>query len=273
MLSLTILCDNNTKIDNYLYGEPGLSFWIECGGKRILFDTGYSDVFIKNAALLRIDLTQTDMLVYSHGHNDHTWGTHALVALFDRMGTAAKPRLVAHPRVFENKASDGHIIGTMMRAEALSNYFDVTLSAEPLELAPGLWWLGEIPASVTRRAAVGHIDECGAQHPDFCVDDSALAYKGRGGLVIITGCSHSGICNIVEQARNVTGEERIADIIGGMHLLGRPASELDSIAAYFKSAGVRALRPCHCTDMAAKAALARTFPVAECGAGTKLEFE
>ena len=272
MLSLTILCDNNTIIDNYLLGEPGLSFWIECGGRRFLFDTGYSDVFIRNAAQMKIDITQADALIYSHGHNDHTWGTHALVTLFDRMGTAAKPRLVAHPRVFENKTADGHVIGTMMKAEALSNYFDIRLSPEPLELAPGLWWLGEIPELATKRGAVGYIAEGGAERDDFCLDDSALAYKGTDGLVIITGCSHSGICNITEHARNVTGESRVADIIGGMHLLGCHEPDMEGIIGYFKSAGVRRLHPCHCTDLAAKAALSRAFPVEECGSGTRLKF-
>ena len=71
-MKLTILCDNNTMIDQYYLGEPALSFYIEEGDQRLLFDTGYSDVFLRNAASLQIDLTQPMDIVLSHGHNDHT---------------------------------------------------------------------------------------------------------------------------------------------------------------------------------------------------------
>ena len=74
MFQLTVLADNNTIIDKYLLGEPALSFYIEYDNKKILFDTGYSDVFISNAAKLGISLKDLDFIVLSHGHNDHTGG-------------------------------------------------------------------------------------------------------------------------------------------------------------------------------------------------------
>ena len=77
-MKLTVLCDNYTIIDRYLLGEPALSFYLEDNGSTILFDTGYSDVFIKNAETLGIDLSETPMIVLSHGHNDHTRGLSAL---------------------------------------------------------------------------------------------------------------------------------------------------------------------------------------------------
>lgn len=272
MLDLTILTDNNTIIDRYYLGEPGLSFWLECGGKKFLFDTGYSDVFIRNAALMGIELTRMDGLIYSHGHNDHTWGTHSLVALFDRLAVERRPLLVAHPLAFENKVHGRLTIGVMMGAEALGNYFELALSAEPRELAPRLWWLGEIPAAVTPRRAVGKIKDSRGERDDYCLDDSALAYAGEDGLVIITGCSHSGICNIIERARDVTGERRVADVVGGFHLLSCSGGEMAEISAYMKMVGVTRLHPCHCTDFAAKAALARDFSVAEGGVGLRLNY-
>lgn len=71
-MRLTVLVDNNTLIDRYLIGEPGVSYLIEYDGQKILFDTGYSDVFLKNAQTLKIDLTSIDSIVFSHGHNNHT---------------------------------------------------------------------------------------------------------------------------------------------------------------------------------------------------------
>ena len=73
-MKLTVLVDNNTFIDKYFYGEPGLCFYIEDGTERILLDTGYSDLFIRNAKKLGIDLSSLTKVVISHGHDDHTGG-------------------------------------------------------------------------------------------------------------------------------------------------------------------------------------------------------
>ena len=73
-MKLTILTDNTTRIDEYYLGEPGVSYYIEDGERKILFDTGYSDVYLQNAKKLGIDLKQVDTVVLSHGHNDHTRG-------------------------------------------------------------------------------------------------------------------------------------------------------------------------------------------------------
>ena len=73
-MKLKVLVDNNTYIDEYFVGEPAASYYIECDNKRILFDTGYSDVVIKNAVKMGIDLKLLDYIVISHGHDDHTRG-------------------------------------------------------------------------------------------------------------------------------------------------------------------------------------------------------
>lgn len=72
-MKLTVLVDNNTLIDRYFVGEPALSFFIEVGGENILFDTVYSDAFLKNAERMGINLRELDVVVLSHGHVDHTW--------------------------------------------------------------------------------------------------------------------------------------------------------------------------------------------------------
>ena len=73
-MKLTVLIDNNTYIDEYYIGEPALSYYIEDENERLLFDTGYSDAFIRNAQAMNIDLSAISTLILSHGHNDHTGG-------------------------------------------------------------------------------------------------------------------------------------------------------------------------------------------------------
>jgi len=90
--------------------------------------------------------------------------------------------------------------------------------------------------------------------------------------VIATGCSHAGICNIVEYAREVCGDARVRDIVGGLHLLEAQAERLDATTAWLGALGLEALHACHCTDFAAKAALARTLPLREVGSGLRLDY-
>ena len=73
-MEITFLVENNSRIDRYLLAEPALSIFIETEGKKILFDCGYSDVFIKNAWKLSVNLENITDIVISHGHDDHTGG-------------------------------------------------------------------------------------------------------------------------------------------------------------------------------------------------------
>lgn len=280
-MKATVLVDNTTLIDRYFLGEPGLSVLIEADGQRVLLDCGYSGVFIENARRMNLDLYHLDWLVLSHGHLDHTWGLTDLAKLYTEASINAvehrRPTLLAHPRAFETRLADKcPEIGSIMGPDKLARHFGLELDAQPRWLSEHLVWLGEIP----RRFGFEDcgpmerllVDDAGNTVPDTLVDDSALACVTDQGLVVITGCSHSGICNIVEQAREVTGVSRVADVLGGFHLLDAPEPRLADTATYLGSLGLRALHACHCTDLAAKMALARTCPLVETGSGTMLDY-
>ena len=107
-MKLTVLVDNNTLIDQYLLGEPAVSYYIEDEDEKILFDTGYSDVFIHNAEKLHINLADITKIVFSHGHNDHTGGFHFLIDQYD----LSHVELLSHPDVFKSKIESGENIGS-----------------------------------------------------------------------------------------------------------------------------------------------------------------
>ena len=90
-MELTVLVDNNTLIDRYFKAEPGLSLLIETQGTRVLFDTGYSDLFLTNAQKMNKDLSQLDFLVISHSHLDHTWGLDPFVRYLTERGIEQQP--------------------------------------------------------------------------------------------------------------------------------------------------------------------------------------
>ena len=105
-MKITILTDNNTIIDRYFIGEPGFSAYIEDGNIKILFDLGYSDVFLRNAQKMRINLSALDFVAVSHGHCDHTWGLEFLIRYYAEQEFEKvkykRPKLIAHPKTFKS---------------------------------------------------------------------------------------------------------------------------------------------------------------------------
>jgi 7,8-dihydropterin-6-yl-methyl-4-(beta-D-ribofuranosyl)aminobenzene 5'-phosphate synthase len=280
-LSLTILIDEATPSDNLFVGEFGLSFFIESGEKKILFDTGSSGAFLANAGMMGIGLRDLDYVVLSHGHDDHTGGlvpfaSHLAVPESTTFPTKV-PELVAHPRCFCPKPK-GWVQNTgspLSEAEA-ERHFAVNLSEKPAWITDDLVFLGDIPRRFPfERTDPGErriVLPDGSVEPDHLRDDSALAFRSGTGLVIITGCSHSGICNITEYAREVCREQRVAGIVGGLHLLSSKPERLVSTGKYLNRLHITSLYACHCTSPEAKITLAKYCPLRETHVGIRLEW-
>ena len=280
-LSLSVLVDNTTLTDQYFKGEPGLSFILETKEKKILFDTGYSDAFLANAEKMGISLRDLDYVVLSHGHLDHTGGLVPLASYLTEAKVNTTPHkvptLIAHPRCFYPRPKSPLLnIGSIMSEAEVRRQFTVNLSDKPIWITEDLVFLGAIPRKFsfertdpgTRKIVLPD----GSTEPDLLLDDSALAFRSDAGLVIITGCSHAGICNITEYARDVCGEHQVVDIIGGLHLLSPEPSRLKKTAEYLRHLQLKSLHACHCTSLLSKIVLAGYCPVQEVGTGMKLEW-
>lgn len=201
----------------------------------------------------------------SHGHADHFA---ALGAFLEARGEALP--LVAHPDVFRKRAlifPDGRRVDIEQlsppeRLETLGA--ELTLTAEPRQLAPGLFSSGEI-ARVTPfeegRFPTAHIEEDGEWQPDRFRDDQGLVARlGGKGLVVITGCAHAGIINTTKHAQAITGEDRVHAIIGGFHLTGAPRAVIESTIQEMGKLSPSLIVPMHCTGFEAKCAFAREMP-------------
>ena len=267
-MKLTVLVDNNTFIDKYFYGEPGLSFYIEDGFEKILFDTGYSELFIRNAKKLGVDLSALTKVVLSHGHDDHTGGLPHLLEGFD----TSLLEILAHPDTFAEKRRGDLLTGSPVSEETLRERSCLHLSKTPVMISEHITFLGEIPITQefeqrpemdTRKTPDGYV-------PDFILDDSALVYEQKSGIYIITGCSHSGICNICAYAKELF-EKPILGIIGGWHMK-KVDSHTEKTIEYLKQNNITDLYPCHCTSFVVKAAVHQAIPVHEVGVGLKIEW-
>jgi 7,8-dihydropterin-6-yl-methyl-4-(beta-D-ribofuranosyl)aminobenzene 5'-phosphate synthase len=266
-MKLTVLTDNNTYIDQYYLGEPAVSYYIEDGDEKVLFDTGYSDVFIRNAKALHIDLNKISKVVFSHGHNDHTGGFKFLSSQYN----LSRVGLVAHPDVFHEKRFGEENIGFDMHNAQINTICNLTFSKLPVSISENMIYLGEIPElhSFEAREAIGKQKAGDVFCDDYVLDDSALVYNGRNGIFIITGCSHSGICNIIEYAKEVCNNHNVLGIIGGFHLFDID-TRLKSTIQYFIDNNIADLYPCHCVSFKVKAEIDRFIPIHEVGVGLEI---
>ncbi len=278
-MELTILVDNNTLLDKYLFGEPGLSIFINDEKIKVLFDLGYSHAFLINACKLGIGLRNIDYLVLSHSHLDHTWGLPHLVRHFTEAKIEGleykRPTLITHPDTFISRRLDKYDeVGSIVSKKQMTKHFELKLSKKPVWINERLVFLGEIERNndFESQEPIGQVIRNGVMEDDYVIEDSAMAYKTEDGIVIITGCSHSGICNIIEKAISVTGEDRIVDIIGGFHLQNPSEKQLKGTLEYMEKLGPKNVHACHCTDFASKIALAKHVNILEAGCGLKLKY-
>lgn len=276
-MQLRVLVDNNSLIDRYFLAEPGLSFYINDDGHELLFDLGYSDIFYQNGIKMGLNLVGVSDVIISHGHLDHTWGLDPFVRIlnelqFENRGVK-KPRLIAHPEAFTSVLGEGTSeFGSLMSQDKLAKHFDLHLSTKPVWVTPRLVWLGEIPRKFDFENLQKFGRKEGATGEDHVPDDTALVYMSQQGLVIITGCSHSGICNITEYAKKICNDNRVADIIGGLHLMDPEPIQLEGTLDYVQNLGLEKIHACHCTDLNSKIALSSVVKVEEVGVGLQLEY-
>ena len=269
-MKLTVLMDNNTYIDQYYLGEPAVSYLIEDGKRMVLFDAGYSGAFIENAERMNIDLSKVTDIVLSHGHIDHTGG---LPAFFERFTQPV--RLIAHPNAFWKKRYEGLDAGSPVSPDELPDTADVVLTAGKTQVSDHILYLGEIPRVYPFEAnrAVGETCACcgDAWVSDTLPDDTALALRVDGGIFVVTGCAHAGVCNTVAAAEKFCGKTHITGLLGGFHLF-ETGDALDQTLRTLKELGVLLVYPCHCRSLAVKAAFVGAFDAREVGVGLTLEW-
>jgi 7,8-dihydropterin-6-yl-methyl-4-(beta-D-ribofuranosyl)aminobenzene 5'-phosphate synthase len=234
----------------------------------MLLDFGFSeDVVARNAAALGVDLTKVEVAALSHGHIDHFGGMAQVAARIAKKGLG----LILHPVAFRRNRYMEPIQDLKFRMPPLeeekveASGFKVTKSKEPVLLLNGdVLFLGEIPRRMSFEKGLPYAfyEENGQEIWDPTEDDTALAMNlGSKGLVVLSGCAHSGIINTVEYAREITGINKVHAVMGGFHLTG-PAFEpiIDDTIESMKQIGPDYVIPTHCTGRKAILAFEKAMP-------------
>jgi 7,8-dihydropterin-6-yl-methyl-4-(beta-D-ribofuranosyl)aminobenzene 5'-phosphate synthase len=251
-MKITVLCENSVSLGlectHHIWAEHGLSLFIEVNGINILFDTANAGQYVKNAKTMWIDLQKTDFVVLSHNHDDHSgW------LQFHNFRT--KKTIIFHPQVLKELPAN--------QARKIQKDFKVITSKTPIEFVPNVFYLWEIPHTTTF--------ETGTKKGKVIIDDSAIAIKTKKWTFVVTGCSHSGICNICEYAKTVTGQELLG-VIGWFHLFYKYNKEaIDWTIKYFKKEKIKYLFPMHCIDLEAMIAIHKHLPFERLWTGSVIE--
>lgn len=218
-LTITVVYDNN-NFNQRLKTAWGFSALVEYYDHTLLFDTGGDGpTLIENMRVLGIEPRQIESVVLSHAHGDHTGGLNALL------------EFGAHPIVYLPPSFSASYKNQVRKT---TKVIEVTPG---LPIAEGIYTTGEMGRSISEQALIIQTDR---------------------GLVIITGCAHPGIVEIVEQARQMF-DERVLLVLGGFHLGSKSQAEIDAILKDFRRLEVEQVAPCHCTGERAIAMFAAEY--------------
>lgn len=235
---------SNDKAKEGFKEEKGLSLFIEHDGKKILFDTGTGETLFENSEKLGINPLEVDFIVLSHGHSCHAGGMEAILE------KKTKAIVVCHERAFVKRYEKKGDLYLGMPVTSYEIEGETTLAATKKQhaLSEGITFLGEIPRKneFEGKRNIGYYFDNDRKKDDFVVDDSALAIKTDKGLVIFTGCAHSGIKNICEYSKEAMKEHKILAVIGGLHLDDAFPNTIGKTARYLKEQGIENIYPLHC---------------------------
>lgn len=251
-LKATVLVDNIGKGD--ISGEWGLSVWIEYKDKKILLDTGASELFWENANRMGIDLRETDYAVLSHAHYDHADGMQYFlqntnnVKFYLRDGCAEN--------CYGKKWIFHKYIG--IPRNTLKKYQDRIVYVQGDDtISEGVTLIPHKTAGLEQIGKQNYLyvkTKYGFKPDDFSHEQS-LVFDTEQGLVIFNSCSHGGADNIIKEVRETYPQRKIKALIGGFHLFTHSEEEVRAIAKRIKETGVEEIYTGHCTGKRAFAIL------------------
>jgi len=254
-LKITIL--STMLADGAELGEWGFSALVEADGHRLLFDTGaHSDVVLKNCRSLGIDLTHIPEVVLSHSHSDHVGGLITLRrSVLEEKAMNALSRVHVGEGIFYSRLGAAPPLEANAMVPIKSQYEETggafVIHDKPVQPYPGIWLTGPVPRKFPEHNWSGgdQVRTPAGIVEDNLPEDMALVFDTDQGLVVLTGCGHAGVVNILDYARTFVRPVRVHALIGGVHLFSATDKTLEWTAEKLREFGVENFIGAHCTGI------------------------
>ena len=260
---ITILCDNSISRSGFV-GEHGFCCLIERGAETYLFDTGPGMSLPINLGVLNRDVKGMNTVFISHGHYDHTGGLLWVTQQMDKIEVVAHPGIFSRHMVIDPTEPDQppRYIGCPATREELERSGAVfRFMEQSQEAAPGIWFLTGLnrdPEKVPNDHRLV-LAEGNQFVPDPVEDDASLLVETKGSFVLILGCAHAGVLNILNHIRETMHIDKLRAILGGTHLMFYGPEDLQRAMDEFERFSLERVCVSHCTGFQAAATLSHRF--------------
>lgn len=227
-------------------GEWGLAVWIEYNGQKLLLDTGTTGAFAENARKLGVNLAEAQVCAISHGHFDHSDGLRSFFRENDHARVIFRD--TAQKRYYGKKEGRYRYIGV---AREIFRKFAgrIDFARGNVQILPGAWLIPHSSAGLEKIAARSdlYVRRFLRLRPDSFSHEQSLVFETEQGLVIFNSCSHAGPDNIISEVRAAFPGQKIAALIGGLHLYKLTDDEVRAFAGRLRATGVQRVFTGHCT--------------------------
>ncbi|MFP4179298.1 MAG: MBL fold metallo-hydrolase [Spirochaetaceae bacterium] len=260
-IRITTLIENSAGEDPSLSNEHGISFFIEKDGRSLLFDTGQSSAFIRNSNKMGIDLSSTDFVVLSHGHYDHTGGFTALSKISNNFELLVKEGIFTEKYSYKDGSysfKGNSFDRAFLDSRRIAYRF---IEEECTGVLPGAYLVGNFPRIFPDEVPGEHfvVLENGQYRHDTFDDEVLLALDSPKGLVLVLGCSHPGVRNMIEHAKKLL-KRPVYAILGGTHLKEAEEKRREDTIDYLVREVEGPIGVSHCTGEKAMARLSAATP-------------